>query len=147
MEIPKIGIALLIIICAIGMVAAGDAPHMKTGNGYEKSGPGIYSNENSSIDLIVFTEIGNDDLEKHFKNNSNIEYTVFQAMDDTFNYTDCIDERIGVKELAEIDMRLCLVEFSSDTDANTTFDKFYDELSEFNELNNITPISPSAIDF
>ena len=54
---------------------------------------------------------------------------------------------LGIVELVEIDGKNHVIEFWTDTNANdTSLDRFYDALEEFNKLNDLTPIDPKTLD-
>ena len=86
-------------------------------------------------------------MDDYLKNDSDVKYTVTPGkLNYTFNFTDGVNEIVGVNELVKINNKEYLVEFWIDSNENITFDNFYDALDEFNKLNNLEPIDPSILD-
>lgn len=146
MKISKISLTILILICAVGIAAAAELPDIKVAEGYNDLGNGSYFNEAKNIEMDIITE-DLEDLDDYLKNDNDVKYTVTPGkLNYTFNFTDGVNEIVGVNELVKINNKEYLVEFWIDSNENITFDNFYDDLDEFNKLNNLEPIDPSILD-
>jgi hypothetical protein len=147
MKIPKITLFIMVLICSIGIACAADLSDIKVADGFEDLGNGSYINEKDNIYLDIFTDIEKNDLKDFLENSSAVKYTTCSGkLNNTFNFTDGVNEIIGVHELVEINDTICPVEFSIESNADdTSLDRFYDALEEFNKLNNLTPIDPSTL--
>lgn len=148
MKITKISLAILILVCTIGIVAAAEVADFKVMNGYNNLGDGNYLNdaENIEIDILSDKDIGN--LKDAFKNDSNVKYTISPGkLNNTFNYTDGVNDMIGVSELIKINDKNYAIEVWINTDTkNISLDQLYDTLEEVNKLNNLEPLDPSTLD-
>jgi hypothetical protein len=146
MKIQKIFLGILIVICTIGIVAAADISDMKVANGYENLGSGSYDNLADSISIDIYDEGKN--LKERFENRSDFNFTISTGkINDTFKFNDGINEMVGITEVVEIDGKPYAVDFWTDSnEKDIDLDKFYDALTEFNKLNNLTPINPSTLD-
>ena len=169
MEIRKISLAICILICTIGIVVAADVSDFKVPWGYENIGNGSYTNDWENIEIDISSQKDIEDLEKTLENDSDLDamseedmgsledmfkndtesnYTVGAGkLNNTFNYTDGINEVIGVNELVKINGENYVIEvwFSSDT-KDVSMDKLFDTLEEINSLNNIEPLDISSLD-
>ena len=147
MKSLKIIIVALILICLAGMVAAADISDMKIADGYINQGNGTYGNEAKNIQIDIFNGT-NDVLDDYFDDEDDLKYTVQKGeLNYTFNFTDGTNEMLGIVELVEIDGKNHVVEFWTDSKADdTSLDRFYDALEEFNKLNDLTPINPEILD-
>ena len=169
MEIRKISLAICILICTIGIVVAADVSDFKVPGGYENIGNGSYTNDWENIEIDITSEKDIEDLEETlkngpdldamsqedmgglddmFKNDTELNYTVDAGkLNNTFNYTDGVNEVIGVNELVKINGESYVIEvwISSDT-KDVSIDKLFDTLEEINSLNNIEPLDISSLD-
>lgn len=148
MNITKISLAILILICAIGIVAAAEVSDFKVADGYKDSGLGTYFNEDETIEIDIEDEKDIEDLNYAFKNDSDVKYTVNPGkLNNTFNFTDGVNEGVGVLELVKINDKNYVIEVWINTDTkNVTMDQLYDTLEEVNKLNNIEPLDISILD-
>ena len=86
-------------------------------------------------------------LKSIFENDSGVKYTVVPGkLNNTFNYTDGVNEEVGVDELVKINGKEYVIEFFAYNEDNVSIDKIYDAVEEFNKLNNLTPIDPSILE-
>lgn len=147
MKLTKISLAILVLICAIGMVAAAEISDIKVADGFENQGDGDYENDATHIDIDIMDEKDAGPLADVFKNDSNVKYTITPGkLNNTFNYTDGVNEQAGIDELVKINDKEYVIEFSADDDDNVSLDDIYDALEEFNKLNDLTPIDPSTLE-
>ena len=86
-------------------------------------------------------------LKSIFENDSGVKYTVVPGkLNNTFNYTDGVNEEVGVDELVKINGKEYVIEFFAYNEDNVSIDKIYDAVEEFNKLNNLTPLDPSILE-
>ena len=86
-------------------------------------------------------------LKTIFENDTGVKYTVVPGkLNNTFNYTDGVNEEAGVDELVKINGKEYVIEFFAYNEDNVSIDKIYDAVEEFNKLNNLTPIDPSILE-
>ena len=118
-----------------------------TADGYVNLEDGTYGNEAEDIQIDVYNGSA-DELDDYFKNDDDLKISVEKGkLNNTFNFTDGTNNMLGIVELVEIDGKHHVIEFWTDTNANdTSLDRFYDALEEFNKLNDLTPIDPKTLD-
>ena len=148
MKIAKISIALLILICAIGIVSAVELSDFKVADGYTTLSNGSYNNADETIAIDIISEKEMGDLDDEFENDSDVKYTVEPGkLNNTFNFTDEVNDMTGVCELVKINDTNYVIEvWDCSVSGNTTLDKLYDALEEVNKLNNLEPIDPATLD-
>jgi len=137
----------LILICAIGIVAAANVSDIKVAAGFENLGDGNYKNDANDIGIDILDEKDLKDLKISFENDSSVKYSTTPGkLNNTFNFTDGVNELIGVNELVKINNKEYVIEVSVESDENVALDELYDTLEEFNKLNNLEPIDPSTLE-
>lgn len=147
MKLIKISLAILILICAVGMVAAVELSDIKAAEGFEDLVEWYYKNDANHINIDIIDEKKVKPLKSIFENDSGVKYTVVPGkLNNTFNYTDGVNEEAGVDELVKINGKEYVIEFFAYNDDNVSIDKIYDAVEEFNKLNNLTPIDPSILE-
>lgn len=147
MKLKKISLAILLLICAVGMVAAVEISDIKVADGFQNLGDGNYGNDANNINIDIIDEKEVKPLKSIFENDSGVKYTtVAGKINNTFNYTDGVNEQAGIDELVKINDKEYVIEFYAYNDDNVSIDKIYDALEEFNKLNNLTPIDPSTLE-
>lgn len=145
MKISKISLAILILICAVGIVAAADLSDIKVAEGFDDLGNGSYTNEAKNIEMEIITEEFKE-MEDYFENDDDVKYTITPGkLNNTFNFTDGVNEMVGVNELVKIGDKKYIVEFWVDSNENVTLDNLYDALEEFNKLNSAEPVNPAIL--
>ena len=86
-------------------------------------------------------------LKTIFENDTGVKYTVVPGkLNNTFNYTDGVNEEAGVDELVKINGKEYVIEFFAYNEDNVSIDKIYDAVEEFNKLNNLTPLDTSILE-
>ena len=148
MKITKISLAILILICTIGIVAAAEVSDFKVADGYKDYTAGSYMNDAENIEIDILDEKDIGDLDDAFENDSDVKYTVTPGkLNNTFNFTDGVNEGFGVLELVKINDKNYVIEVWTTSDnKDITLDKQYDTLEEVNKLNNIEPLDISILD-
>jgi hypothetical protein len=147
MKISKISLAILILICAVGIVAASELPDFKLADGYNDLGNGSYTNEAKNIELDIISGKNIEDLDDYFENDSDVKHTTTPGkLNNTFNFTDGVNEVVGIDELVKINDTSYVIEFWINSNETVPLDNLYDALDEFNKLNNLEPLDPSILD-
>ena len=86
MKLTKISLAILILICAIGMVAAVELSDIKAAEGFEDLGEWYYENDANHINIDIIDEKKVKPLKSIFENDSGVKYTVVPGkLNNTFN--------------------------------------------------------------
>ena len=144
MKIAKITVLAVILLATVGMVAAVDIGNLKVSDGFENLGEGSYSNEADNIEIDVFN---GSDIADFFESDDEVNYTVVEgAINNTFNFTDGINEEIGVVELVKADEEYLAVTFWCDYNGTVIgLEKMNTAMEEFNKLNNFTPLDAEVL--
>ena len=128
----KIGLILLLIALVMMPCFAVDINDYKIPNGFKVEDETWVSNGEYGIGIYKYED---SDFEKFFTNTTNT--TVFTA-DNITNFT--CDKGIGCDEIVLIDDEKFLIESYHNTTDSSKLQDCYDNLLEFNELNNLEPI-------
>ena len=145
----KIIVCLILSLFLIGFVSAVELPKFNVPDGFNDTGDGVFikydsfKKPNETLAVIEYTE---HDAGDYLVNDTKYGYTVYNSTNNTYNF---VDKKLGEKgsiELIEIDGKRFSVESwdkleGDDLDFTVTFDN----LMEFNKLNNITPINATQI--
>lgn len=141
MKISKILVLGLILVCAVGIVSATDISKLKMPDNYLNLGDGTYGSEVDDVEIDIYAE----NVNEYFKNNTDMNFTVKPGkFNNTFEYTDGINNYIGVSEMVKINNKPMAITFWTESNATVNLDKYYDALKQVNELNNLTPIDPTT---
>ena len=129
------------------MVAAVELSDIKAAEGFEDLVEWYYENDANHINIDIIHEKKVKPLKSIFENDSGVKYTVVPGkLNNTFNYTDGVNEEVGVDELVKINGKEYVIEFFAYNEDNVSIDKIYDAVEEFNKLNNLTPLDPSILE-
>lgn len=140
--IRKISLLLLFSIMIIGAVSAADQSSFKTPTDFEDLGDGVYvlyDSLKNTDEILSVVKFNQHDWDDYTRNDTSNKYVVYKDDNYTYNYTDGSVNEIGSFELIEVDGDKFIIDFAktgSDSDLKNT----YDNLLEFNKLNNLTPI-------
>lgn len=145
----KILVFLILSLFLIGFVSAVELPKFTLPDGFDDVGDGIFikydssKKPNQTFAIIEYTE---HDAGDYLLNDTDYGYTVYNSTNDTYNFVDSKLKEKGSIELIEIDGKRFIVESwdaldGDDLDFTTTFNN----LLQFNKLNNITPINATEI--
>ena len=139
----KLIIIGVLLLLTIGVATAADIDKMKMPEDFESTGGGLYRQvnhwDNGGTGFnVVIVECTDSNLQEWTTNNSDFEYSVTKTMD-IYWYTDMDIQ--GVFEIVEIDGEKYIVDFSASSKADGGVDQAYKYMMEFNDLNNLKPIS------
>ena len=56
MKLTKISLAILILICAVGMVSAVELSDIKVADGFKNIGAGNYANDANNVNIDIINE-------------------------------------------------------------------------------------------
>ena len=147
MKIWKILTAITLLSLLVGMVVATDVNNLKVPDGWEAindhtyhekgSDPGAGSGRNMMIEKWY------DGLKDEYYNNISEEhYRVIDNGDNTFDYSDAMNDDYGCFEVVEINGEKYFVIFFNmmESDFDSVNVSTHDLIMEFNKLNNLKPI-------
>ncbi len=126
----------------IGAVSAADQSSFKVPTDFEDLGDGVYvlydfaKNADEILSVVKYNE---HDWKDYTTNDTKNNYVVVKDDNNTYNYTDGSVNEIGSFELIEVDGNKFIVDFSK-VGAENDFSQTYNNLLEFNKLNNVTAI-------
>lgn len=142
----KILILLLAVFLTIGFVAATDVNNLKVPDGWEAIGGGSYHEEGASegqgTGQNMIIQKWYDDLKDEYYNNiSEDNYIVMDKGNNTYIYSDGLNQNAGSFEVVEIDGEKYFVNFWTADDMNPDeIAKTYDCMVTFNVLNGFSPV-------
>lgn len=134
--LKKILIIVVMLVLAAGIVSAIDIEEFEVPDGFEKAVGDYFENGKYEICIAPYSDSDRDML---FDDDE--DYKVSEYTDHIYKYTDKFVKHVGAIEIVEIDGKKYAVEcFKEDTvkDDGST----YDYLSEFNSLNDLSPVKP-----
>lgn len=145
----KILLCLILSLFLIGCVSAANLPNFIMIDGFNDTGDGIFLkyDSNKKVEQTFFIlEYNEHDAGDYLLNDTDYGYTVFNNTNDTYNFVDEKLKEKGSIELIELDGKRYIVESwdaikGDDHDFTGTFNN----LLQFNKLNNITPINATEI--
>lgn len=134
--LKKIALTLTVLILAVGIVSAVDMTDMKVPDGFEKYSSNCFEKDDFELNLVSYS-----DSDKGLIFEDDEDYTVSEYSSNIYKYTDKLVKNVGAVELVEIDGDKYLVECVK-KDTTTEDSSVYDYITEFNSLNDLTPIEP-----
>lgn len=147
----KIAICLILSLFLIGFVSAANVANFKLPDGFDDVGDGVYIKYDSSkkpeqtFAIINYTKY---DAQDYLKNDTKYGYTVYNATNNTFNF---VDEKLNEKgsiEIIEVNGQKYIVEsWNAIGSDNKDFTATFNNLLEFNKMNNVTPINSTNMTF
>lgn len=139
--VKKIAIFLMLGIIMMGTVSAVENTDFEVPEDFEDVGDGVYvlydslKNPSQILSVVSYTEHDADD---YLTNDSENNYTVFEAENNTYNFVDESMGENGSFELIEVDGVKFIIDFAKrGIDDKTDFTETFDNLMEFNKLNKI----------
>ena len=131
----------------MGIAAATDVNNLKCPDGWKALGGGSYHEEGDSAGMgsgrnMMIQEMFDDLKDEYCTNLTDDDYYAYKNTDNTFNYTDGLNENYGCFELVKIDGKDYFVVFSENIDYELESGKpsINDVMLEFNKLNNLEPV-------
>ena len=147
--LKKIAVCLILTLFLICAVSAANMTNFTLPDDFEDVGDGVYIKYDSAkkveqtFAIIKYTQY---DAEDYLKNDTSYGYTVYNGTNNTFNF---VDEKLNEKgsiELVEIDGQKYIVESWNAIDGNANdFTKTFQNLLDFNKLNNVKPINSTEV--
>ena len=137
----KISFFLILLLMIIGVVVAVEATDFTVPNDFEDVGDGVYVLYDSSkqpSQILSVVAHRDDDAKDYITNDSTNDYTVFEGENNTYNFVDGSVNEKGSFELIEVDGVKFIIDFEKrGIDDKTDFNETFDNLMEFNKLNNV----------
>lgn len=132
----KITLTMIVLILAVGFVSAMDIEDMKVPDGFKKSSSNCFEKGDYELNLAPYS---NSDKGLVFEDDD--DYSVSEYSSNIYKYTDKLVKNAGAVEVVELDGSKYLVEcVKKDTASEDS--SIYSYLTEFNSLNDLTPIEP-----
>ena len=147
--IKKVMICLILSLFLIGFASAADLPNFNFPDDFKDVGDGIfikYDSSNKPLQTFAVIEYTVTDAGDYLLNDTDYGYTVYNSTNNTFNFADEKLKEKGTIELIEIDGKKFIVESWDSLDGDKLdFKTTFNNILEFNKLNNITPLNITEI--
>ena len=137
----KIVVFLFLSLIMISAVSAIESTDFQVPANFKDVGDGVYVLYDSSkepLQILSVVEHTEHDADDYITNDTENKYTVFDVGNNTYNF---IDESIGEKgtfELIEVDGVKFIIDFAKrGIDDKNDFSETFNNLMEFNKLNNV----------
>ncbi len=137
----KIFLILFFSSIILGIVYAADQSSFKVPSDFEDLGDGVYvlyDSSKNADEILSVVKFNEHDWKDYTTNDTENKYTVIKEDNNTYNYTDKSIDEVGSFELVEAEGAKFIIDFAksgSDSDLSYT----YDNLMEFNKLNDLKP--------
>lgn len=145
----KILLCLILSLFLIGFVSAADLPNVIMLDGFNDSGDGLYlkyDSNNKVAQTFFILEFNEHDAGDYLLNDTKYGYTVYNSTNDTYNFVDEKLKEKGSIELIELDGKRFIVEsWDAISGDDHDFTDTFNNLMQFNKLNNITPINATEV--
>ena len=145
----KILFCLILGLFLMGCVSAANLPDFAMVDGFNDTGDGIFLkyDSNKKVEQTFFIlEYNVHDAGDYLLNDTEYGYTVFNSTNNTFNFVDEKLKEKGCIELIEFEGKRYIVESWNDITGNDhDFTDTFNNLMQFNKLNNITPLNATEI--
>ncbi|MDO5859632.1 hypothetical protein [Methanobrevibacter sp.] len=147
--IKKIAVCLILSLFLVGCVCAANAVYFTLPDDFDDVGNGVYIKYDSSkkpeqtFAIINYTQY---DAEDYLKNDTEYGYSVYNGTNETFNF---VDEKLSEKgsiEIIEVDGQKYIVESWNAIEGNNhDFTTTFQNLMEFNKLNNVKQVNATEV--
>ena len=145
----KILICLILSLFLIGFVSAADLPKFNMIDGFNDTGDGIflkYGSDNKISQTFFILEYNEHDASDYLLNDTDYGYIVSNGTNDTYNFVDKPLKEKGSIELIELDGKRFIVESWNPIEGDDhDFTDTFNNILQFNKLNNITPLNATEI--
>ena len=145
MKTLKILIGISILLLLIGAVAAVKVDSLKTIPDYNEWDENGYSNYTTNSNRYFFvekvTELDDAFVDDWFNNHTDLKYMTMPVGDNIFYFEDDTFTFYGYQEVVNIDDEYYMISINQNSHLSPSEKNSYlDDLKEFNELNNLTPL-------
>lgn len=145
----KILLCLILSLFLIGCVSAIDLPNFVMMDGFDDAGDGVYlkHDSNNNVEQKFFIlKFNEHDAGDYLLNDTKYGYNVFNSTNDTYNFVDEKLKEKGSIEIIEVGGQRFIIESWNDIKGNDhDFTVTFNNLMQFNKLNNITPLNATEI--
>lgn len=137
----KVFIFLMLTVVMMGVVCAVENTDFIVQNDFVDVGDGVYVIYDSSkepVKVLSIVSHRDDDAEDYLTNDSTNNYTVFEGENNTYNFIDGSMGEKGSFELIDVDGVKFIIDFAKKgIDDTSDFSETFQDLMEFNKLNNV----------
>ena len=148
-NMKKILLCLILGLFLIGFASAANLPNFKMIDGFNDTGDGVflkYGSNNKVEQTFFILEYNEHDAADYLSNDTAYGYTIYNSTNGTYNFVDKPLKEIGSIELIEFEGKRYIVESWDSLSGNDhDFTDTFNNLVEFNKLNNITPLNATEI--
>lgn len=146
----KIVFCLILGFIIIAVVAAADTTSFKVPADFDDVGDGVYvlyDDSKNPLQILSVVEFNEHDAEDYMDNDTENNYSVVPYENDTFNFVDGSMNEQGSFEFIEVDGDKFIIDFARfGIDEKNNFEDTFQNLLEFNKLNNVTPINATNLE-
>nr|WP_295162296.1 hypothetical protein [uncultured Methanobrevibacter sp.] len=144
----KIFLVLFIGLISIGVVAAVDTGDFNIPDEFDELGGGVFILQSfmGTDQYLTIVPFNNHYKADYLINDSSEGYFIFLYKNNTFNYVEKSVNEQGSFEIIEINGNKYIIDFSDEEiKGNNDFSDTHKWLIEFNKLNNVTAVNPTAL--
>ena len=138
----KILLGLILSLVLIGAAYAVDQTSFTAPSDFEDIGDGVYvlyDNSKNAKEILSVVKYTEHDIEDYMANDTENDYTVFEGENNTFHFVDKSVNEQGSFEVIDVDGNKFIIDFAKiGIDNENDFNDTFDNLLEFNKLNNVT---------
>lgn len=144
----KIIIFSILAIFLMGFVSAQDFSDFKIGDGFKDVGDGVYVKYDSkgeaeeSMAILNYTQHNGED---YFVNDTGYGYSVNKSKNNIYNYYDGKLKEQGSCEIVNKSGKLYIIESWESIDNAKDFNNTFNDILEFNKVNNLKPVDVSKV--
>lgn len=139
--LKKVVVFLIISLMMVGAVSAVKTTDFTVPNNFEDVGDGvyvIYDSLKEPAQILSVVEHREHDADDYLTNDSENNYTVFDAGNNTYNFIDGSMNEKGSFELVEVNGSKFIIDFAKrGIGDKNDFSETYNYLMEFNKLNKV----------
>lgn len=138
----RLSIFLILTIFLMGFVSAQEVSDFKFNSDFKDVGDGVFikygptGQAEQSMAVVPFSKSGGED---YFKNDTNYGYSVNKSKNQTYNFVDEPLKEQGTCEIIKVDNKYFIVESWEKIGAESSFEDTFNNVMEFNKLNNVKP--------
>ena len=138
----KLMFFLIFTIVLVGACSAAEQTKFNAPEDFEDIGDGVfvlYDSFKNADEILSIVKFNQHDWKDYTTNDTENNYTVIKDKNNTYNYTDKSVNEKGSFELIKIGKDKYIIDFSK-VGLDTDYSETYNNLLEFNRINNATPI-------
>ena len=144
----KIIIFSILTILLMGFVSAQGVSDFKFSGDFKDVGDGVYIKYDSKGNVeqtLAIISYSNHSGKDYFKNDTGYGYSANESKNSTFTFVDTVLKEQGSCEIINVSGNAFIVESWEPMDSKNAFSETFNNLMEFNKLNNVTPVNVTEI--